>query len=346
MRADAIEEPAIMADDHGATGEFREGALKAHQGLDVDIVCGLIEEKHIPAALQELREVHAVSLTAREVLHIFLLIRTLKVEPSAIGARRDELPADIDLFCAFGDHIEDDLVRVKIVAALIDIAELYGLADLDRALIGLLFADDHPEEGRLTCAVRSDNSDDGAGRHIEAQVLEEEAIAEALRDAFDIDHLGAKARPGRDADLIRITLLIFGLGDEIVEGVDTRLALRLASLLRRADPLELARDLPLSALIRARLLLETLILRLEPFGIIPLEGDRFAAIELKDPIDDMIEEIAIVRDEDHAARIILKMALEPSDGFGVEVVRGLIKKEEIGALKEQAAERDAAPLST
>ena len=39
------------------------------------------------------------------------------------------------------------------------------------------------------------------------------------------------------------------------------------------------------------------------------------------------------------------MALEPVDGFGVEVVRGLVEQQQVGLLEEQLAQGDAAPLA-
>src|ERR1700761_5131212 len=35
--AQAVEEPAVVADDHGATGEFLQGLLQVLQGLDVEV---------------------------------------------------------------------------------------------------------------------------------------------------------------------------------------------------------------------------------------------------------------------------------------------------------------------
>src|SRR5690606_28680770 len=151
--------------------------------------------------------------------------------------------ADVDFFGPFGDGVENDLFGIEIVAALVHIAELDGLTDLDGPGVGLLLANDHAEERRFTGTVRADNADNGSGRHCEVHVLKEKPIAKALRETFDLDHLGAQSRARRDADFIWIALLVFGLGDEIVEGVDACLALGLTGLLRRADPFKFARDL-------------------------------------------------------------------------------------------------------
>ena len=67
--------------------------------------------------------------------------------------------------------------------------------------VGRLLAGDHPEEGRLAGAVRADHADDAGRRQRELEVLEQEPVAEALRDALRLDHHVAEPGPGRDVDL-------------------------------------------------------------------------------------------------------------------------------------------------
>ena len=70
-----------------------------------------------------------------------------------------------------------------------------------------------------------------------------------------------------------------------------------------------------------------------------------AAVELEDPAGDVVEKVAIVRDRDDGAREILEEALEPRDGFGVQVVRRLVEQQHVGVRQQQAAQRDAAALA-
>jgi hypothetical protein len=53
--ADAVEEEAVVADDDGAAGEVDEGVLEGAQGLDVEVVGGLVEEEDVAAGAEELR---------------------------------------------------------------------------------------------------------------------------------------------------------------------------------------------------------------------------------------------------------------------------------------------------
>ena len=70
-----------------------------------------------------------------------------------------------------------------------------------------------------------------------------------------------------------------------------------------------------------------------------------AAIELQDPARDVVEEVAIVRDRDDRARVLVQVVLEPGDALGVEVVGRLVEQQHVGPLEQHAAERHAAPLA-
>ena len=135
------------------------------------------------------------------------------------------------------------------------------------------------------------------------------------------------------------------LGEQALVGVEARLRLRVARLRRGADPLELAGE---RAAARRLLLLlrgEPCLLLLEPRRVVALERDALAAVELEDPVGDVVEEVAVVRDGDDGARVLGEEALEPGDRLGVEVVGRLVEEQQVRRLEQQPAERDAAPLA-
>ncbi len=63
---DAVEEPAVVADDHGAAGEILQRLLERAQRLDVEVVGRLVEQQQVGARAQHLGEMHAVALAARQ----------------------------------------------------------------------------------------------------------------------------------------------------------------------------------------------------------------------------------------------------------------------------------------
>ena len=75
VRRDAIEEPAIVADDDGAAGEVQQRLFERAQRVDVEIVGRLVEQQQVAALLQQLRQVDAVALAARQRADLPLLRR-------------------------------------------------------------------------------------------------------------------------------------------------------------------------------------------------------------------------------------------------------------------------------
>ena len=98
------------------------------------------------------------------------------------------------------------------------------------------------------------------------------------------------------------TFLCGVLGEQLLVGIQARLALGLARARRHADPVELAlqRSLPLA--LGLLFLLQAVRLLLEPAGVVAFVGNAVAAIELENPAGDVVEEVAIVRDRDDRAR--------------------------------------------
>src|SRR6185436_18417962 len=159
---DAVQEPAVVADDHRAARELEERLLESPQGVDVQVVRRLVEQEEVAAGLESARQVEPVALAAREVLDPLLLVRPLEVERRGIGAGGNLAVAQGDHVAAVRDRLPDRLVALQRLAALVDVGDLHGLADADRPRVRLLLADDHAEERGLAGAVRADDADDAA----------------------------------------------------------------------------------------------------------------------------------------------------------------------------------------
>src|SRR3546814_4787623 len=76
---------------------------------------------------------------------------------------------------------------------------------------------------------------------------------------------------------------------------------------RLPDPFEFVLDRLLASGVLARFLFEALALLFQIGRIIALVDEIAAAIEFEDPIHDIVEEIAVVGDEDDVARIVDEM---------------------------------------
>ena len=81
---------------------------------------------------------------------------------------------------------------------------------------------------------------------------------------------------------------------------------------------------------------------LQPCGVVALVGDAASAVEFQDPAGDIVEEIAVVGDDQDGACVVDQVLLQPGDGFGVEVVGRFVEQQHVGRFEQQFAERDAA----
>src|SRR3954468_6786642 len=288
---------------------------------------------------------HAVALAARERTDLLLLVRALEVEIGAIGARIHLALAEQDEILAARDLLPYVLLAVERVAGLIDIAEMHGLADLDRALVRLLLPDDHAEQRGLARYVRTNHADDAARWQLEGEVVDQQVVAERLGETLEIDHVLTEPLGHRDDDLRGLGGLLRSLLHQLLVALIAGLGLRLPRARGGRDPFLLARERALARFFLAALLREPLLLLRKPGRIVALIGNTAAAIELEDPAGDVVEEVAVVGDDQDGAGIIAQVAFEPIDGFGIEMVRGLVEQQQLGLLEQQPAERDSAALA-
>jgi hypothetical protein len=133
---------------------------------------------------------------------------------------------------------------------------------------------------------------------------------------------------------------------QILERLDTRLGLGLAGLGAGLDPLALAADGTLAGIVLAAFLLEALGLGFEVLGVVAFVRDAAATVELEDPAGDIVEEVAIVGDDHHRARIGAQMLFQPRGGFGIEMVGRFVEQQQVGLAQQQLAQCDTATLAT
>src|SRR5437868_11643751 len=95
---DAVQEPAVVADDDRAAGEILERLFERAQRVDVEIVGRLVEQQDVGAGFEHFRQMHPVALAPGALPHLLLLVRAAKIERRAIGA-------GIDLALAEREHV-------------------------------------------------------------------------------------------------------------------------------------------------------------------------------------------------------------------------------------------------
>ena len=78
--ADTVQEPTVVTDYHSTASKGLETFLQGTEGVDVNIVGGLVEQEHIAFLLQCHGQVQTVALTAGEHAALLLLVGTGEVE--------------------------------------------------------------------------------------------------------------------------------------------------------------------------------------------------------------------------------------------------------------------------
>ena len=81
---------------------------------------GATHQQHIPTRAQQLRQLDAIPLSARQIGDALLLVARLEAEPRDVRARRDGGGAELDLVEAARDLLEDGVLVGEALARLLD----------------------------------------------------------------------------------------------------------------------------------------------------------------------------------------------------------------------------------
>src|SRR5690606_31143394 len=204
-------------------------------------------------------------------------------------------------------------------AGLIHESQLDGLADIDRAGVGLLFTGNHAEQRRLAGAVRADDPDDGTGGDLEAQVVDQQALAVGLADVLEFDDIIAQALGHRYEDFLRfIALLVFVRG-KLFEACQARLGLGLPAFGVLSHPFEFLLDGALTRRLGRLFLLQPVVFLLQPRTVVALPRNAVASIELEYPFGGIVQEIAVVSYTNDSTGKLAQELLQPFDAFGIKV---------------------------
>ena len=313
------------------TGE-EDVALIVHQrvveGLDrleVEVVCGRVEDERVGIAEHHARDHAAHLLAAGEDAH--LLLELLAGEEHAAKEAFEE-----DLVRVLGE-LPEPLQEVVVGVEIARIVERQvgrgdRLPPAEGACVRLLLAVDDLEKGRHGARVTTDEDDLIVFLHVEVQVTEERVSIDCFRQTADFQNLVARLASGSEKDA-RITTRR-GLDLLDVELLEHLLAacglLRLGHVgAESADKLLQLLLLLLGLLVLLLLLAEGQLARLVPEAVVAGEEFEFAKVDVHGVGADSVEEVAVVADDKHRVLEVGQVVLEPRDGLQIEVVRRLIE---------------------
>ncbi len=340
-----------MGDHDHRAGPAVEEVLQLGQGLDVEVVGGLVEEEDVGLVHQQAQDLQPAALPAGEVADRRPLLLLGEAELLAQLARRHLAAlAEVDAVADALDGLQDPQGGVEFADLLGEVGQLDGLADDDLARGGLGLAlgagglGEGAQQGGLAGAVDADEADAVAGAEVPGEVLEEGLGAGLDGDVFQVEDGLAEAGVG-EAHQLRLVARRRDVGDEFVGGLDAVARLGGAGGGAAAQPGEL---------------LAHQVLPLDLFGggdafafgagedvvaVAALVLEDLAALDVPHAGADLVEEPAVVGDADEGGAARLEVAGEPGDALDVEVVGGLVEDQEVLVGDEQLGEGDASALA-
>ena len=230
---------------------------------------------------------------------------------------------------ATGNRFPDIVAVIQCLAPLFHIGDLDRFTQGDGAAVRLFTAGNHAEEGRLTGTVTADNTHHCALGNREGEIVDQRFVAIALADTVQLNHLVPQAFTGGDIDLVGLIAILEFLGVELLKAGQSRLALGLSALGILSHPLQLLFKSSLSRSLLFLFGLQSLLLGLQPGGVVALVGNTVAPVQFENPAGYIIQEVAIVGYRHHGAGKFLKEFFQPEYGFGIQVVGWLVQQQHI-----------------
>ena len=309
--------------------------------VDVEVVRGLVEDQELRPV--EGREPHKESrlLAARQRFDISVGARTGKADQRRPPADlRFRLPAH-----ALGDMAVGRAARGQVVDLVLgEEADLELVRPHHFAAHRRQPPTDELGEGRLAVAVRAQEPDPVVVRERQVDARQHRPVAVAGADLLH-GHDRRREFLGDRRPFERHDRVVDDRRDRLHPGQHLEPGLRLDGFARfgaKTVDERLQMGAPLL------LFLQSLALQDLLFATLPLEArvaaapeGELAAVEVKDVVGHVVEQVAVVADDQDRRGAGLEVVGEPQDAFEVEVVRRLVEEQEVGLGKKHGGERDA-----
>ena len=202
------------------------------------------------------------------------------------------------------------------------------------------------QQGGLAGAVGPDEHDALAALGREIEVAVDDVVAVGLLHVLQVDDLPAGAGRLGKLEIDPPQVLLRLVHGHLLQALDL-LLLRLGPRGQRglgAEPVDeflQVGDLALLVLEPRRLLLLAFVLLPEEIVVVARVALEGAPAQFEDAGAEGVQERAVVRDDDEAARVPGEVLLEPEQGLQIEMVRRLVQEEEGRLAHQQAGQMGA-----
>ena len=325
-----------MADEQDGARKIRDQLLEQFERLDVEVVGRLVHHEDVGRTREQAREHQAVALSARQRLDRRYRALARKQEVGEVADDVPRLPVDDDGVVAVVDAVGDRLLRIELLALLVEVRDPHARAAGDRPCVGLDLPRQQLEQRRLAGAVGSDEADaipaQDALRVVAHDLKGARLRRERLGHMVRLEDQPARrlARVDRQAHVPAGRALGGALGAERHERADTALVAGPPCLDALPQPRLFLLELLVESIERQPVRILGLRLLVQIAGVGTRPGRQLPAVEIDDTRRERREERAVVRHEQQRAGELAQVVLQPADRVDVEVVRRLVEQEQIG----------------
>ena len=311
------------------------------QGRDIQIICRLVQHEHIRRFHQNTQQIQPSLLSARKladprVLHLWRKQKTLTHSRS-----RHQSVFRPDILCGIANVVNDTLVFIQRFIFLTEVSDADRLSDLHAAGRRRKNAEKCFEECCFAAAVRADNTDAVCfGEHI-SEIVKQNATVITTGNGMRLNRLSADTgRQGIDRGLP--VLHDFVTVPQRLEALDVGLLLCRAGSRSALHPCEILLVKRRHLALRRERVVKTLLPQFQITGIARVVAVRAALVDFENLSGHLVQKIAVVRDHQKRALVVLQKILQPEDHVLVEVVGRLVENQKVR--RRQNSRHQSRPL--
>ncbi len=315
--------------------------LQQIQGIEIEIVGGLVHDQQIAGLGEQAGEQEARPLAAREPRDGHQGLALVEQEFAQVPHHMLLHAAHHDAVAAIGRQgLPERGIFGERRAALIEICRNQIGAVAQTAAIGGKLAQKHLQEGRLAHAIGADDADAVAAHDAGGKPAQQNPVAEILGDILGLDHqlaahrrrLAGEIGPARPQDAAR------ALGPQSLQSAPAAFVAAAPRGHAAQIPIALGGDALVEAGGLALLTLDQLLGPGLEFVETIVELVQPSAVQPEHPGREPLQKGAVVADEHHGAGKAQQHLLQPFDGGQIEMVGGLVEQQQIGIAGERAGE--------
>ena len=343
---DPLEEVAVVGDHDERARPAVEEVLEDVEGLDVEVVGGLVEEQHVGLGEQQPQQLEAAALATGQVAEP--RGEPVAGEPEPLEHRRGgdlavrglgHPPDRLDRLAAPGPRgSRSSRCWVRCWSATVRPC-------LTLPTVGASSPDSSPRTEDLPGAVDPDDADPVARPEPPGRVRQQRSARRATRSTSSTSSTSlpsrwvanrwssSRSRGGGTSSMSAFAASIRNFGLEVRAGGPRRSqasSLRTSCWRRTSEAAACRGALGLGEHER---------------GVPALVGVDHAVVDLPGPLADRVEEPAVVGDDDQRRRPGRHVRGQPGDGLDVEVVGRLVEDDQVVAAEQQRGQRAAPALA-